>query len=324
MQTIAIIGSSGYIGKHLVAHLVSWHGGRIKVLTRRAKSDSVNRSWPKEVEVVPGDLQDTRSLLRLLEPGCIVVNLFYLWNSGERVNLALTENLLAACKISQVRRLIHCSTAAVVGRVPDDEVFENTSCNPISEYGVTKLKIERLIIASAADGRFDAAIVRPTGVFGPGGAPLKKLANDLVSGNRLRNYLKSSLFGKRRMNLVHIANVVAALRFLIEHPDDFAGGIFIVSDDCSSSNNFLDIENALQNSLGCGGYMFPRIPLPLGLLALLLWALRRNNINPRCNYIQGKLHELGFRSPITFENGLKAYADWYQSTRTSAPGEVFK
>lgn len=323
MQTIAIVGSSGYIGKHLVADLVSLRCGRIKVLARRAKRDSVNSSWPNEVEVVQGDLHDTQSLLELFEPGCIVVNLVYLWNSGERVNLAITENLLAACKISQVRRLIHCSTAAVVGRVPDDDILESTSCKPITEYGVTKLKIERLII-DAANGSFDAAIVRPTGVFGPGGEPLRKLANDLIFGNRVRNYLKSSLFGKRRMNLVHITNVVAAVRFFIQYLGDLDGGIFIVSDDRSSSNNFADIENTLMRSLGCSRYIFPRIPLPMGLLALLLWALRRNNINPRCNYSQGKLDDLGFRSPVTFEDGLKEYADWYQSTRVSAPGRASK
>lgn len=270
-----------------------------------------------------GDLRDAESLRLFLEPDCTVVNLVYLWNGGELENVAVTKNLLEACKLGQVRRLIHCSTAAVVGRAPDNDVTENTVCRPITEYGITKLKIEKIIV-DAADGNFDAAILRPTGVFGPGGEPLRRLAGDLVNGSRFRNYLKSCLFGKRRMNLVHISNVVAAITFLIERPEHLRGEVFIVSDDERWGNNFLDIERVLMRSLNCAKYPWPRIPLPLGLLGLLLRYLGRNNINPRCNYMQDKLQNLGFKSPVVFEDGLLEYAAWYRSTYVVGLGGVAK
>jgi nucleoside-diphosphate-sugar epimerase len=309
---IAVIGASGYIGRHLVTELAQENDCRVRVLSRTQTGRTMGTAWPTGVEVIQGDLHDPESLQELLEAGCIVINLAYLWGAGEAENLALTRNLLHACKLIRVRRLIHCSTAAVTGRAPYDRVTEKTECRPITEYGITKLKLEQVIV-STAKGFFDTAILRPTSVFGPDGEPLKKLANDLVGGNRFLNYLKSCLFDFRRMNLVHIANVVAAILFLMRCKENLDGEIYIVSDDGAVANNFVDVERILMSSLNCRGYAFPRITLPVGLLGLLLRLLGRNNINPKCNYAQDKLERLGFTSPVVFEGGLKEYADWYRS-----------
>lgn len=323
MSTIAIIGASGYLGRHLVAELIRIGDYRVRVLTRQRAGSLPNCEWPDGLEVVEGDMRDEASLHELLEPNCTLVNLAYLWGGGEIANLAVAKNLVEACKTMHVRRLIHCSTAAVVGRVAEDHITENTECKPISEYGITKLKIEQAIVCDSRD-HFDSAVLRPTGVFGAGGEPLKKLANDLVNGNRGMNYLKSCLFNRRRMNLVHIANVIAAILFLIQRSDNIAGEVFIVSDDKKKSNNFLDIERFLMQSLTSSKYYFPRIPVPLEALSLLLKFLNRNNINPRCNYDQGKLEGIGFRSPMVFEDGLIEYADWYRSTYLAASDVIAK
>ncbi|RJG02931.1 NAD-dependent epimerase/dehydratase family protein [Noviherbaspirillum sedimenti] len=313
INTIAIVGASGYIGKYLVQELGACKDYRVKVLTRSLNDDRMATSWPANIEIIQGDLFDLASLIDFFERDCIVVNLAYLWDAGEAANLTVTKNLLTACKTAQVKRLLHCSTAAVVGRVPDNEITETTVCCPVTEYGTTKLKIENAIIQASTE-YFETAILRPTAVFGPDSNALKKLANDLVQGSALRNYLKACLFGKRRMNLVHIANVVAAIRFLIQQGQPLRGDVFIVSDDGNQKNNFADIEQFLASRLNGAQTLWPRIHLPLSVLSLLLQCLGRNNINPRCNYLQSKLQSLGFTSPVTFEDGLTEYATWYRST----------
>lgn len=309
---IAVVGASGYIGKYLVAELAQKKGCRVRVLSRALPGKTGGVAWPTGVEVIQGDLRDPESLQGFLEADCAVINLAYLWGAGEVANLDITRNLLNACKLVRVRRLIHCSTAAVTGRAADDRVTEKTECRPITEYGITKLKLEQVIV-STAKVDFDTIILRPTSVFGPDGEPLRRLANDLVGGNHFLNYLKSCLFGFRRMNLVHIANVVSAMLFLTRREENINGEIFIVSDDDATANNFLEVERTLMSALHCRSYAFPRIPLPLNLLGLLLRLLGRNNINPKCNYSQAKLESLGFKSPVVYEDGLKEYADWYRS-----------
>ncbi len=321
LGTVAVTGASGYIGKHLVTELRRLGEGRIKVLSRRQQPTSHRLDYGSGVEVTEGDLHVPGTLQGFLERGCTVVHLAYLNGAGESENLAATVNLLAACAAANVRRLIHCSTAAVVGRVPENNITESTPCNPVSEYGLTKLKIEQAV-ADAASADLDIMILRPTSVFGPAGGSLKKLVNDLTEQKSFSNYLKSCLFNKRRMNLVYVANVVAAIVFAIRREEAFNGGVFLLSEDDDASNAFFDVEKFLMHELGTNKYWIPTVPVPLELLSFLLRILGRNNINPRCNYDPGKLLSLGFERPVKFENGLKSYSDWYRSNKRQGVEDI--
>ncbi|CAL61322.1 Conserved hypothetical proteinn putative NAD-dependent epimerase/dehydratase [Herminiimonas arsenicoxydans] len=313
MKTIVITGASGYIGRCLVTKLLALGDYRVKVLTRHSQEISSSAClFPNSVEVVIGDLQAPELLTGLFERDCTVINLVYMWGAGIADNVAVTTNLLRLCSAAGVGRIIHCSTAAVVGRVEENDVTEDTVSNPITEYGKTKLAVEEVI--RGAQNFCDVAILRPTAVFGIDGAPLKKLASDLAAGKRVTNYLKSCLFGRRRMNLVHVDNVVASLLFFIDYQDKFGAEIFIVSDDDDPSNNFADVEHFLMNRLAIPPYKFPRFLIPLGVLSFILNRLGRNNVNPRCNYSPNKISALGFRRPKSFMSGLEEYAEWWRST----------
>lgn len=310
--TISITGASGFIGKRLVSELVGKGGYEIKVLSRDMQRDLQEARFEHGVEIFEGDISDPESLNGFLLPGCTVINLVYLWNAGEEQNLTCTHNLLAARKAAKVARLIHCSTAAVAGRTQNNRVDEQTPCLPITEYGTTKLRIEQQII-DFGKGHFEVVILRPTSVYGIDGEPLKKLAVDISTGNRWKNYLKSCLFGRRRMNLVHVNNVVAATIFLSRHVGSFDGEIFIVSDDDDPKNNFMDVECFLMDALEVKKYCLPRLPIPLILLKSLLLLLGRNSVNPRCNFDSSKLRRLGFMSPVSLNDGLTEYATWYRA-----------
>lgn len=313
MHTVAITGASGYIGRHLVAQLNQLTDVRVKVLARKRPRPEGDINFGKGVEVVEGDLHVPSSLSGFLEPGCTVVHLAYLQGGGQTENLRATATLVEACQVAKIHRLIHCSTAAVVGRVNDDTVSEATPCHPVSEYGITKLKIEEAVL-EASKNSFDSVILRPTSVFGAEGGSLRKLVGDLIASKNIRNYLKSCLFGERRMNLVHVDNVVAAIIFTIHQEKSFGGDRFIVSEDDNAKNNFADVELFLMRQLKVADYRVPPISFPLSWLSFLLKLLGRNNINPRCNYSPAKLLALGFERPVKFEAGLKHYSDWYRST----------
>lgn len=312
MNTIVITGASGFIGKHLIAKLLLFKDLRIKVLSRN-QDQGLHDLIKLGVEIVKGDLLDPDSLKDLLEQDCTIINLVYLWHGGEIENITAITNLLNACKSANVKRLVHCSTAAVVGRVSDNTITETTPCYPVTEYGITKLKIEKAILTVAKD-HFDAVILRPTAVFGKNGAPLRKLADDLSQKSRFHNYLKSCLFNKRRMNLVHVANVIASIIFLTNRTEKIGGEIFIVSDDDCAVNNFFDVERALLKAFDMPYYGLLRLQVPPVFLKFLLICLGRNNVNPHCNYSPDKLLQLGFERSISFEVGLAEYASWYRSS----------
>lgn len=311
-SVVVITGASGYIGKHLVAELIRQGNDKIRVLSRNKCQDLADPQFGSSVEVVECDISDPGALQSLLVPGCTVFNLVYQWNAGEVANLAATQRLLDACAFVGVRRLIHFSTAAVVGRVQDDRVTESTICRPITKYGTTKLKIEQSIIEKSL-GKFDTIILRATFVFEIEVISLKKLVVDLLQGNLWKNFSKSCLFGKRRMNLVHVNNVVAAMIFLLRSEKKFDGEVFIVSDDDAPNNNFVSVEKRLMQIFEIDDYRLPRLRLPLQLLSFLLSLLGRNNVNPRCDYDSSKLLAMGFKRPVDFDEGLTEYASWYRS-----------
>lgn len=319
-QIVAIAGASGFVGQHLAAWLVE-RGYCVHVLLHSPTPELPPSFSDPAVRVFHGDLIDPATLEGLLVPGCLVVNLVYLWTGGESMNRECMRNLMLACDKAGVRRLVHVSTAAVSGRIDDDVVREETPCLPVSEYGVTKLAVEHDFIEFARNSSVDVAIVRPTAVFGPGGAPLKKLADDLTNGPRWKNYLKSCLFGRRKMNLVPVFSVAAAIGFLLASETDLNGEIYIVSSDNHPTNNFRDVERALMQALDVAPYAIPSFPIPLVVLSTLLRGLGRNNVNPACGFAPNRLMAMGFSYPVDFDSAIAEYGAWYRRSASSRGAE---
>ena len=309
-ETIILLGASSYIGRHILQN-ESWTCVfKIKAVSRLGAVGKQIQALNQKTEFITTDLTDYQAVQKLFTPGSIVINLAYSWLGGEKENLRMIDNIIEAGKSKKIKRLVHCSTAAVVGRASDEMVTETSPCFPKTEYGITKLKIEKTLL-DRSQKYFDVVILRPTSVFGPDGEPLKKLAREIMHGNRIKNYLKYSLFGSRRMNLVPINNVIDAIMFIAKNANDLKGQTYIVSNDQAPENNFNYIARFLMQKFNVPKYSIPKIPLPLGLLGFLLLVLGRNNINPRCNYSSEKIQELGFSPKGTFQTALNEYAEWY-------------
>jgi nucleoside-diphosphate-sugar epimerase len=206
---IVVTGAGGYIGKYLVSALCA-RNYSVNVISRTA--DIVLSKCETNVHV--SILDDISSIEKALEPGSIMVILAFMRKARRESNLEIISNILPACERKGVKRLLHCSTADVVGRNSDNVITESSECRPLTQYSKMKLKIERLVI-NRSNGEYEAGILRPTAVFGQGSENLKKLAHDLSLRNDLFNYLKSCLFDLRRMTLVHISNVISSTILLV-------------------------------------------------------------------------------------------------------------
>jgi nucleoside-diphosphate-sugar epimerase len=306
---IAVTGATGFIGRHLVDLLVARGDAAIRVLVR--DSDAIARTGFRG-EVMEGDMRNPAAFARILEEGCTWVNMAHLDLPSVTDQINVMASLLEVCRQKRIKRLVHCSTAVVAGNISDDVVTEATECRPASDYEITKLAIERLLLREIDHG-IETAILRPTAVFGPGGMNLVKLAENLLRQPRAVNYARSCLQGRRRMNLVHVDNVVAALAFLIDAPCDSGGEIYIVSDDESPLNNYRDVEQRLARGLGIPYYPLPPIAMPRAALSLALRVIGRTNTNPGRLYDGSKLLQAGFRKPMPLEQGLASFASWYRS-----------
>lgn len=316
-QVVSIIGATGFVGRRLVELILenqpAW---RLRLLTRTRQVSGLPGQNDGRLEVVAGDLLKANSLEGLVASGGTVVNLAYLSRGSLTQNLEAAWNLVRVCREKGVKRLVHVSSVSVYGDVPDEAVNEESPCRPQSQYQKNKYRIEQLL-AHEIKGAFELMILRPSAIFGARGKNLVKLANDLSNGNRMLNYLKASLFYHRRMNLVVLDNVVAAIVFLINRKMNTREEIFIVSDDDQPDNYYRYVERRLMAVLGLRDYPMPVFPLPQFLGAMALKIFKKGEHNPRRRYLNSKLSSCGYLQPGSFDEGLSSFADWYMQARVT-------
>ena len=306
---VCVIGGTGFLGTHLVQALAKRHSSKIKVLSRHQIPPASHIS---PIEFVKGDLLDLPSLFRFIEPQGVVVNVAYMGNRPHQENFKAVQNLALACRTAGVKKLIHLSTAAVVGRTKDEEITESTVCKPFTHYEKTRLSIEQEILSQLGDGP-QVIILRPTEIFGEGGRGLVRLTEGLLKNQQILNNVKMTLFAKRRLHLVYVGNVAAAIQHVLSAKGPKGHESYIISDDEERSNNFQDVVESL--SICFGQKTKPKVywDMPGSLVSAILLLRGRSDVNPRRFYSCKKLVASGFQKPIGFRDGLRCFAKWYSA-----------
>ena len=310
-KTIVVTGGTGFIGRHFLAGL-PLDSVRVRALSRNPGMAAVAHPG---IEWVAGDLADSDSWKRLLEPGCTVVNLAYSSTGTIEQALASTATMVKACAEVKIARLVHCSTISVYGRTRGGIIDELTPCKPIDDYGRRKLAIEQVVQSQQG---FELLVLRPSAVFGSGGQGLRALCRSLREGSILTNYLRSSFFGTRQMHLVRVETVVAALQMLCNFQAPAGHEVFIVAEDQEPHNNFRGVERLLMSALGVSDYPVVPLPIPSAVLRLMLRARGRSEVDPNCIYSAAKLQAWGFTPSQGFSGAVQLFAQT-ESGKVGAP-----
>ena len=298
MPSLVILGGTGFLGRSLLAYLNAYSTLPVKVVTRRVSSDM--HLYSNRVTWHMANLFSPDALDNILSSGDIVIHLIYI-QEREVDNFKMMDSILDACCRHQVSRFIHCSSAVVVGGTKDEFINEKTECIPRTQYERIKFRLEQQVQLAVLRG-LNVAILRPTAIIGLGSQNLMKLAYSLVHGNRLMNYLRASLFGKRKMHLVPVRNVCAALMYIVNQKEYSSNCIYSISSDDNPENNFLAVEKMLLDALGLKQRKIPILRLPLVILSLCLRLrgrsasdLRRvyeTNFAPECSLLEA-INEFG-------------------------------
>ena len=170
-KRIAILGGSGFVGRHLVAALAR-AGYATRVFTRR-RSRSRSLLVIPTCEVVEADVHDASSLATNLAGCDAAVNLAGILNehsgAGDRfqdVHAELPGKLVDACRQHGIVRMLHMSALGVAEDAP-------------SAYLRTKFRGEQAAHAAEADG-IAVTSFRPSVIFGPGDSFFNRFAELLA------------------------------------------------------------------------------------------------------------------------------------------------
>ena len=175
---ILVTGATGFVGSAVVRRLLA-RGAAVRILRRETSALDLLGDAAARVEHAVGDATDALSV-RDAVGGCdAVVHCAAAVAFGpgaratlRRVNVGGTANVVDACLGAGVRRLVHVSSIAALGRTVGasamlDESAVWTASPANTAYAVSKHDAELEVLRGVAEG-LDAVIVNPAVIFGPG------------------------------------------------------------------------------------------------------------------------------------------------------------
>jgi nucleoside-diphosphate-sugar epimerase len=228
-----------------------------------------------------------------------------------RANVEGTAVLVAEAAAAGIRQFVLASTVKAVGERNTEPWTEDTPPAPTDPYGTSKLEAEQVAGEVARRHGIRAAALRFPLVYGPG-----------VKGNMLRLFSLVDRgvplpFGSvaNRRSLLYVGNLVAAVRTVLAHPPEGAGAFFV------SDGRDLSLPGLIRLIGQALGRRARLLPAPPSLLRLVLPAAERDRLIGSLTVDGTRLARLaGYRPPHTVEEGLRATAEWYRTTKGHTPG----
>ena len=181
MKPLLITGAAGFIGSHLTELSVR-EGFTVRAFVhynsngRWENLEFLPDNIQKEVEIVPGDIADGRSVGQAIA-GCdwvfrlaALIGIPYSYvapTSYVQTNVVGTLNVLDACRDHKIERLIHTSTSETYGSaqyVPIDEKHPSVGQSP---YSATKIGADKLAESYWLSFRTPVTTLRPFNTYGP-------------------------------------------------------------------------------------------------------------------------------------------------------------
>jgi UDP-glucose 4-epimerase len=250
---VLVTGGAGFIGSHMVDRLVA-DGHEVVVYDNLATGLRENVSAAQFVE---GDVSQIEDLERAFSGGLDAV----LHIAGQvslirsytdpvvdlRTNVQGTLNVLTLCVKHRVRRVLYASSMTVYGSDAPLPTPEDSPCEPVSYYGITKYAGERYVHATAArrdlDFPFHITAFRMYNVYGPRQAlnnPYQGVLGIFI-GNLLRGE-PITIFGdgEQSRDFIYIRDIVDGWVGALENPASYGKSINLGSGKRLSINDVAD------------------------------------------------------------------------------------
>lgn len=312
MPRVLITGATGLVGRTTCLRLAE------EGYTLRAALRSARELPPHFTEsVIVGDISQSTDWHAALAGVDLIVHAAartHVSESTEDVrafadtNEAATRGFAVAAAREGVSRFVYISSIKVSGEDSGNTPFDaDRTPDPRDAYGKSKLAAELAIRSEATDRGMEFAIVRPPLVYGPG-----------VQANFLRllqwvdrERLLPLAAVKNQRSLVSVWNLSELILILLRHKSA-NGKVWLVADDETLSTPELirRLAVALQRRA-----RLIAVPVRMLRFAAVL-AGREREISRLCGSLAvdcSRTREmLGWRPPLTVEEGLARTAAWYR------------
>ena len=324
---ILITGASGFIGSFIVEEALK-QGFETWAAVR--KSSSKEYLQDERIHFIELNLSSKAQLIEQLRPHQFdyvvhAAGVTKCLNKADfhRINTEGTKNLVDALLDLQMplKRFVFLSSLSVFGaikeRLPYDEIREDDTPQPNTEYGRSKLEAERYI--DSIGSRLPYIILRPTGVYGP------KEKDYFMMAKSIKQHIDFAVgYQRQDITFVYVTDVVQAVFLALEKGE--TGRKYFLSDgQVYQSTTFSDL---IHEELGRPWWL--RITAPVWVLRVVTFfgeyighmtgkvtALNNDKYNIlrqrnwRCD-IEPARRELGFEPKVQLKEGVKTTIQWYK------------
>jgi dihydroflavonol-4-reductase len=244
---ILITGANGLVGSFLCKELIE-KGYNVRAFVRKHSDCSLLQPIQDKIEFAYGDILDVGSIVDAMQGVEQVVHtaaIISFWPKRNeamyQANVIGTRNLVDIALEENIKRFIHISSIAAIGRKPSDTVmnesntWEESALN--SAYANTKHQAELEIYRATEEG-LNTIILNPSIILGPG---LKG-----TSSVRLFEYVEqqNKFYTEGQLNYVDVRDLCAIIEFFASTTAD-AGERFIVNGGVTTYRTFFNAVAAI-------------------------------------------------------------------------------
>jgi dihydroflavonol-4-reductase len=318
---ILVTGASGHVGNVLVRELVN-RGEKTRAIV--LPGEDVSMIELDGVEILRGDIRDRDFVIKACEGIETVYHLAALISimptmkkQVRSVNIGGTENVIHACKVQNVGKLIYTSSVhAFTELEPGSVIDENVSFNPARTSGVYgKSKAEAVLnVLTAAREGLNAVILCPTGIIGPFDYKLSEMGNmiRLFATGKLRIGIEGSF------DFVDVRDVVRSeIEASIKAK---AGEVYILGGEVISIRELTDILHQITGKKRVNTFLRSSSAYALSAMSTLYYMISKtkaaftpytvHTLTRNYRYSHEKASRILGHSPRKVSESLKDAVEW--------------
>jgi dTDP-glucose 4,6-dehydratase len=309
MDRILVTGGAGFIGCNFVRHLIRDTNAKVINLDKLTYAGNLNNikdlRGEKRHRFVKGDIRDRKLVNSLVRKVESVVN-FAAESHVDRsiqnptifveTNVLGVQVLLDACRRFGVT-FEQISTDEVYGSRLEGSFTETDSLAPSSPYSASKAAADLLVNAYHVTYGLNVTVTRSTNNYGPFQHPEKlipRLITNALRGKPLPIYGS----GENVRDWIFVEDNCRAIQLVLEKGE--SGQVYNIG----AANEKKNLEIARET--------LRRLSLPD---AMIEFVGDRPGHDFRYSLDCGKIHRLGWKPQVNFDEGLQRTIDWYRTNK---------
>jgi UDP-glucose 4-epimerase len=307
VTTYLVTGGCGFIGSHIATRLIA-DGHTVRVLDNLSTGSEANLAHVAgDYEFFLGDLCDRAIVDRAVKGVEVVFHEAALASVPRSVERPLdtheacvtgTVNLLDACRLSGVRRVVYAASSSAYGNAATMPKHEQQLPGPLSPYAAAKLAAELYCEAFAHTYGLETVRLRYFNVFGPRQDPnspysavIPRFVAALLNGDAPVIYGD----GSQSRDFTFIDNVVAA-NLLAATAPGVSGNVYNAA--CGSSLDLITLLRLICEQLDVT--FAPEFAAP-----------RTGDVKHSWADVSAAERDLGYRPLVPIREGLQQTVAWY-------------